>query len=137
MRVLKRRGVDPGSDEAGDVGHVDEEVSADRIGDLAHPGEVDDLRVGRGPCGDHFGLIFLRDHGKLVVINRLALFGDTVVFHFVKFAGEIGKVPVGEVTAVGEVHRENLVAGLEDAEVDGGIGLRSAVRLHVGEFSPE
>ena len=36
---------------------------------------------------------------------------------------EVRLVPVGEVAAVGEIHGEDLVAGLEDGEIDGGIRL--------------
>ena len=38
-------------DEAGVVGHVDHQLGADRVGDLAEGGEVDLARVG-GPAGD-------------------------------------------------------------------------------------
>ena len=42
-----------------------------------------------------------------------------------------------EVTAVGEVHAEHLIAGLEHAEIDSSVGLRAGVRLHVSELGTE
>ena len=38
---------------------------------------------------------------------------------------------------MGKIHRENLVARLEDGEVDRHVGLRTAVRLHVNVLATE
>ncbi len=37
-------GMDAGGDQAGDVGHVDEEEGPGFVGDLAHAGKIDDAR---------------------------------------------------------------------------------------------
>jgi hypothetical protein len=55
----------------------------------------------------------------------------------VEAAAEVRGIAVGEMTAVGEVHAQHFVTGLEHAEIDGGIGLRAGMRLHVGEFGTE
>ena len=44
---------------------------------------------------------------------------------------------VGEVTTVGEVHGEDLVTGLENAEVNGHVGLAATVRLDIRVIGPE
>ena len=44
---------------------------------------------------------------------------------------------VREVAAVGEVHAEDGVAGLEQREVHGHVRLRAGVRLHVGVLGAE
>ena len=49
--VLDRVGVLAGGDQAGEVRHVDHQLGADRVGDLAEGGEVELARVG-GPAGD-------------------------------------------------------------------------------------
>ena len=40
--------MDAGGDQAGDVGHVDEQERPDRVGDGGHPLEVDDPGIGAG-----------------------------------------------------------------------------------------
>ena len=130
-------GCTPGGDEAGDVRHVDEEIGADLAGDLAHALEVDDARVGGGADGDQRGLEFARGFFELVVVDALVFWRDAVVGDLVEAAGEIRLVAVGEVAAVGEVHGEDLVAGLEHGEVDGGVRLRAGVRLDVGVLRAE
>ena len=55
----------------------------------------------------------------------------------VEFAGEIRRMAVGEMAAVGEVHGQDLVARLEHGEVDGHVRLRAAVRLDVDVFAPK
>ena len=57
--------------------------------------------------------------------------------HVVEFAGEVGLVTMGEVPSVGEVHGEDLVTGLENAEVDGHVGLAATVGLDIGMIGSE
>ena len=61
--VRHRVGVLAGGDEAGEVGHVDHQLGADRVGDLAEGGEVELARVGR-PAGD--------DQRRLVLLGERA-----------------------------------------------------------------
>ena len=44
---------------------------------------------------------------------------------------------VREMAAVGEIHRQNLVAGFEHREINGHVRLRAAVRLHVDVLAAE
>ncbi len=116
LRVRNGAGMLATGDEPGDVRHVDEEKRADRVGDLAQPREIDDARIGGRAGGDHeradfFGLFLQR-----VVIDLLGLFAHAVLRHCVKFAGEIRRMAVGEMAAVGEIHGENLVARFQHAK---------------------
>ena len=124
-------------DETRDVSHVDEEESPDGIGDLAESREVDLARVGGSAGGDHLRFDLLGLFSEGVVVDAAVGQGDAVVGDFVEFAGEVGLVPVGEVASVREVHGEDAIAGLEDAEVDGHVGLAAAVGLDVGVVRAE
>ncbi len=135
--VFHRRRMGSTGDEAGDVGHIDEEVSADALGDLAHLFEVDDAWVSAGSGGDHLGLLTQGDFGEFVVVDALIALADAVLAELVKTAAEVGGIAVGQMTAVGEVHAEHFVTGLQHAEIDGGIGLGAGMRLHVGKFGAE
>ena len=44
---------------------------------------------------------------------------------------------VREMTAVREIHRQNLVAGFQHRKINGHVRLRAAVRLHVDVFAAE
>ena len=50
--VRERARVEAGRDEPGDVGHVDPQERPDRVGDVGHPLEVDDPRIGAGAADD-------------------------------------------------------------------------------------
>ena len=124
-------------DQAGDVRHVDEEKRADRIGDLAQPREIDDARIGGSAGGDHrrpnfFGL-FLQS----VVIDLLGLLVYAVMRDLIKFAGEICRMPMGEMAAMREVHGQDFVARFKHGEINGHVGLRAAVRLHIDVLRAE
>ena len=41
---------------------------------------------------------------------------------------------MGQMTAVGKIHAEHHVAGLQHGKIDRRVGLRAAVRLNVGVF---
>ena len=85
---------------------------ADGIGDLAHSREIDDARIGGRAGGDHGRANFLGLFLQRVVIDLLGLRADAVLRDLVKFAGEIRRMAVGEMAAVGEVHGEDFVARL-------------------------
>ncbi len=125
------------SDEAGDVRHIDEEVSADGVRDCAHAFEIDDTGVSACPSGDHAGFGFESEFREVVVIDALVIRRDAVVDDVEETPGEVGFVSVGEVSPVSEVHGQDAVAGLEDGEVHGHVGLRTGVRLDVGVFRVE
>ena len=61
--------IDAGSDEAGDVRHVDEEVRADAVGDRAEALPVDDARIRREAGDDHPRPMLLRELLDLRVVD--------------------------------------------------------------------
>ena len=46
-------------------------------------------------------------------------------------AGHVDRASVGQVTAVGQAHAHDSIAGLEQRKVDRHVGLRARVGLHV------
>ena len=60
-------------DQAGEVRHVDHQIGADRIGDLAEAREVDDARIGGAAGDDHLGLVLLRELLDLVIVDAVVL----------------------------------------------------------------
>src|SRR5215211_2725805 len=136
LAVGYRRGVHVRGDEASDVGHVRKEEGPDLVGDLPEPREVDYARVGAGSGQDHARPLAERDVADLVVVD-VSVLADTVVDEVVGPAGEVELHPVREVPAVGEVHGENLVAGVHERCVGGLISLAPRVRLHVDVLRAE
>ncbi len=118
-------------DQPGDVRHVDEQKRADRIGDLAQPRKIDDSRICRRTGGDHHRPHFLGLFLQRVVIDRLGFLVHAVMGDLVKFAGEICRMPVREMAAVGEIHRQDFVARFNGGKIDRHVRLGAAVRLDV------
>src|SRR5205814_2206888 len=79
MRVRNRRGMLAAGDEPGDVRHVDEQQSADGIGDLPKARKIDDARISGRAGGDHGGADFLGLFLQCVVIDLLGLGADAVL----------------------------------------------------------
>ena len=68
---------------------------------------------------------------------RLRVARDAVADEVVEHAADVQLHAVREVAAVGQVEAEHRVARLERGEIDRRVGLRAAVRLHVGELGAE
>src|SRR5215218_8703234 len=136
LAVWDRRRVDVGGDETCDVGHIGEQEGTDLVGDLPELVELYDARVGARAGQDHLRLFAHRDLAQLVVVY-VAVVADAVVDYRVGAAGEVELHPVGEVAAVGQVHREDLVPRLQERRVGRLVGLAPRVRLHVGVLRAE
>ena len=81
--------------------------------------------------------MLLREFSDLVVVDPFVGLTHAVADDLVPFAGEVEGHAVGEMAAVGEVHREDGVAVLQGGEVDSHVRLGPRVRLHVGrKFAP-
>src|SRR5690606_13364020 len=98
--------VHAGGDQAGHVGHVDEQVGTDLVGDGAEAGEIQHLRVGGEAGNDHLRLVLDGQTLDFVVVDQ-ALIVDAVLHGVVQLAGGGHAGAVGQVTTVGQAHAED------------------------------
>ena len=120
-----------------EVRHVHDEVGAHRVGDLAEAHEVELARVGRPAGEQQLGLVLLRQARDLVHVEPGVLPAHAVRDDVVQPPREVELHAVREVAAVVELHAHDPVARLEQRVVDGRVGLRAGVRLHVGVLGAE
>ena len=99
--------------QARDVRHVDEQIGADRIGDLAEFLEVEITRVGGEARDDHLRFLGERLRGERVVVDLAVVGTDAVLHGAEKLAGEVDLGAMREMAAVIEAHAENRVAGVD------------------------
>ena len=103
----------------------------------AETGEIDDPRIGAAAGDDHLGLVLVRQARDFVVIDAFIFFAHAVGDDLVELARKIERMAVRQVAAVRQVHAEDGVARVENAEVGALIRLRTGVRLHVGILGSE
>jgi len=123
--------VNPGGDEAGDVGDVGHDGGAGAVSYFPKHLKINGAGVGAGPHDDQFGAMFLCLVFHLVEVDGFGVPGDAVGHHVIQPTGKVGGAAVGEVTAVRQVHTENRVSGLKDGEIDPHVGLGSRMGLDV------
>ena len=99
--------------------------------------EVDLARIGAGAGHDQLRPVLLRQPGHLVEVDPLGVAADAVADDVVQLAREVQPHAVGQVAAVGQVHGQDGVAGLQAGEVDRHVGLGPGVRLDVGLLGAE
>ena len=137
IAVGHRARVQAGRDEAGEVRHVAHQERADLVCDLAEAVGLDCAWIRGAAAHDQLRLHLLRAREHLVVVDLHRLARDAVVVELVELPGEVDLQPVRQVAAVVEREAEHAVARLEDREVDGHVGLRARVRLHVRVLGAE
>ena len=130
-------GVQPGRDEARDMGDVGQQQGADLVGDPAESGEVDDARIGAVAADDQPGSVLESQSADLVVVDRLGVAAHVVRHGIVDHAREVQRQAVRQVAAVRELHGQERVARLEQREQRRQVRRRTRVRLHVGVLGPE
>lgn len=76
--VLEGRRNDTGSNQTGDVSHVDNQVGANLVGNLAHTGVVNETAVGRSTSNQALGTVELSVGLEGIVVNDAGLSVDPV-----------------------------------------------------------
>ena len=121
----------PRSHQARDVGHVNHQECSAFPGDFTQNLEIQKPRVGTGASEKDFRLQIRCLGPQSVVIHLLVVRGHPIVRKGVKNPGSVLRVPVGEVPAVIEVHRQDAVTWVRQSQKCGLVGLRAAGGLHI------
>ena len=93
---------------------------------------VDDARVGGGAGDDDLRAVLERGVAHLVEVDALVARRHAVGHEAVELAAGVDRRAVGEVAALVEPEAEHRVAGLQQREVHGHVGVGAGVGLHVG-----
>ena len=137
LRVRHRRRMRAAGNQSGEVRHIDQVDRANFVGDLPHAREVDDARIGAAAADDQLGPLAFGDLLQLVVVDGLGFARHAVGNDLVGLAGEVQRMSVREMPAVGEVQAKDGVAGLNDRGIGRHVGGGAGVRLHVGVLGAE
>ena len=102
--------MDTARDEAGDVRHVGHHDGADPVGRGANAREIDHARVRARANDDQLRLALIGQPIELVIVDPFIVLAHAVRDDRIELTGEVQRVPVRQVAAVGEVHAEDRVA---------------------------
>ncbi len=124
-------------DEPREMRHVDHQIGADLVADLAEAAEVDDARIGRAAGDDQLRLVLLGELFDLVHVDALVVAPHIVRHRLEPLARHVERHAVAEMPAGGEIEAHESVAGLHQREKHFGIGRGAGMRLHIGELAAE
>ena len=111
---------------------VGKKIRADAIGDVAKTFPINHARISRRAGDDHFRAMLERQFRRVVVIDFLVIFAQTVAHDFIQAAAEIHRRAVGQMAAVRQRKTHYGIARLQHRHVYAGICLRTGMRLNVG-----
>ena len=128
-----RVGVQPCGDQTSIVRHIDHEDRANVFGDFGKTFKINSKRISAGTGDDQFWLGFMGFAFHRVVVDGFV--GIQAVAHHVEpFAAHVQRHAVGQVTAFGQAHAHDGVAGFQEGQENRFVGGRAAMGLHVGGF---
>ncbi len=119
-----------------DVRHIHHKQRAVFPGDLRDAFKINGAGVGRSARDDHFGLVLLCFFLQIRII-QIAVFVHAVCDEIVVLAAHVHRAAVGEVAAVGKIHAQDGIAHVQQRKINGQIGLRARMRLHIGVLGAE
>ena len=137
MRMRDRRRMRAARDEPGEMRHVDHQIGADRIRDLAKAPEIPDARIGGAAGEDELRLVGVRDPLDLVIVEQLVLAPHAIGHDLEPFPAHVDRRAVRQVPARREVEAHEGVARLKQRQKHRLVHLAAGVRLHVGEVRAE
>ncbi len=120
-----------GRNQSGDMGDIEHQHGARLVRYGPEAFRIDLARVGRGADHDELRLLLLRKPLHFREVDGFRLAVHAVRDDVVQSAGEVHGRTVGQMAAVGQVHRQDRIAGFENGEVHRHIGLRTRMRLDV------
>ncbi len=104
--------VQAGGDQAGVVGHIDEQFRADLTGDFSKLAVRNLPRIGAGAGDDQLRFVLAGQAGHLIEIDAMRVAGHAVRDEVIKDAGDVQLHAVRQMSAVGEVEAQHRVARL-------------------------
>ena len=127
----------PGGDQPGVMGHIDEQLGPHVAGDLGKFAVRNFARIRARSGDDHLGLVLAGQRGHLVEIDAVRVARDAVVDEVIEHAGDIEPHAVRQMAAVGQVESQHCVARLQDREINGHVRLAAGMGLHIGVLGAE
>ena len=82
VSVGKRARMRAAGDQTGKMSHVDHQISADLVGNLAEAAKVDDARIGRATGDDHLGPMPFGQRLDLIHVDEMIIAPDAIGHDF-------------------------------------------------------
>ena len=137
MRMRHGRSMNAAGHKPCEMRHVDQQIGADAVGDLAKALEIPGPRIGRAAGDDQLGPHLLGLFGDRIHVDELVFAAHGVMRGLEPLAGHVDRRAVGEMAAGGEIETHEGIAGLQQRQKHRLIHLAAGIGLHVGEAGAE
>ena len=127
-----RAGMHSSGHEAGDVGHIGQQIGTHFISDGAEGGEVDGAWICGVATNNQLRLVLQSQLADRLHIEALGLLVDAVLDDVEPLAADVDRGTMGQVTAMGQIEPHDRVARLQQGQENREVGLGTAVGLHIG-----
>ena len=123
--------------QAGDVCHINQQQSAVSMSNISDAFEIDNPRISAGTGNNQLRMMLFSQIVHSIIINQLGFRVNAIMYNVKIGTGNIYRGSMAQVTALGQVHPHNGVAGFQESKVHGQIGAGTAVSLYVSIFGME
>ncbi len=135
IRNLHWAGINSGSNQTRHMRHIDKQIRTHFVGNIPKTLPVHYPGIGAKAGNDHFWFVFLRQRFDLLVINLSGFLIKPVLESLENLTGKIYFGAVGQVATMRQAHPQDGIARLQQRQINGGIGLRTRMRLDIGVIS--
>ena len=137
ISIRNRRRMQACCNQTGDVCHINQQQSAVSMRDISDAFEIDNARISAGTGNNQFRMMLFSQLVHSFIINQLGFRINSIMNNVEISTGNIYRGSMAQMTALGQVHTHNGIAGFQESKVHGQIGAGTAVSLYVSIFSME
>jgi len=137
ISIRNRRRMQACCNQTGDMCHINQQQSAVSMRNISDALEIDNTRISAGTGNNQLRVMLFNQFFHSFVIKQLGFRINAIMYNIKIGTGNIYRGSMAQVTALGQVHTHDGVAGFQESKVHGQISAGTAVSLYVSIFSME
>ena len=114
--------------------HIDHKDCADFLCNIGNDVETNLTGICTCARNDKLGLAFIRNAAEFIIINALVRFAYAVRNNIEIFSAHVYGAAMRKMTAMGQIHAENRIAGVKKRKINGKVRLCAGMGLNICMF---
>ena len=129
-----RRGMDTCCHQPGNMGHIHHKEGINLISYCAKCLKINKTGIGTGTSHNHSGPVFMSDTLHFLHVDHACFLINSIRYEIEKLSREVDWTTMGEVSTMGEIHAQHLVAGVQCGKINSHICLAAGMGLNISIF---
>src|SRR5210317_1161696 len=123
--------MDTCSYQSGNMSHIHHEEGTNLVGNYTKSLKINNPGISTGTSHNHSGPVFMSDTLHFLHIDHACFPVNSIRDKIIKLSGKINRTAVGEMSAMGKVHAQYLIAGIQCGKINCHICLTPGMGLDI------